>query len=265
MRKSMLGWHKEVTSGAMWLVGEDRIFGANEPIAQELLDVVEEVLQTGHPQATDWLSKGGTGSQTGWERHKALYLLCDDIASFWRAIYSGYAGDIRPWEEKEGHPHYRFQDGRLADGVIAGRAAAYTFCEHPQGGTPDKTHGEAVFLEYLRNTLVMEIGNALWLARATPRVWLERGKRIAVKNAPTYWGTVAYEIISDVDNGKINATIEMPSRKAPKEVVLRFRHPKSAPIKAVTVNGKPWTEFNKEKETITLKGLTGTVTVTDQY
>jgi hypothetical protein len=31
------------------------------------------------------------------------------------------------------------------------------------------------------------------------------------------------------------------------------------------VNGKPWTEYNKDKETITLKGLTGTVAVTAQY
>ena len=52
---------------------------------------------------------------------------------------------------------------------------------------------------------------------------------------------------------------------APNEVVLRFRHPKSAPMKSVTVNGKSWTEFNKDKETITLKGLTGTVAVTAQY
>jgi hypothetical protein len=57
----------------------------------------------------------------------------------------------------------------------------------------------------------------------------------------------------------------MPSRKAPKEVILRFRHHKAAPIKGVTVNGKPWTEFNKDKETIILKGLTGTVAVRAQY
>jgi hypothetical protein len=68
-----------------------------------------------------------------------------------------------------------------------------------------------------------------------------------------------------VDNGKISATVELPACKAPKEVVLRFRHPKSAPIKGVTVNGKPWTEFSKDKETITLKGLTGNVAVTAQY
>jgi hypothetical protein len=62
-----------------------------------------------------------------------------------------------------------------------------------------------------------------------------------------------------------DATVEMPSRKAPKEVVLRLRHPKSAPIKSVTVNGKPWSEFNKDKETITLKGQAGTVAVAAQY
>jgi hypothetical protein len=30
-------------------------------------------------------------------------------------------------------------------------------------------------------------------------------------------------------------------------------------------NGKPWTEYNKDKETIILKGLTGTVAVTAKY
>ena len=111
----------------------------------------------------------------------------------------------------------------------------------------------------------MEQDGALWLARATPRAWLEQGKKIGVKNAPTHFGPAAYEIVSDADNGRINATVELPSRKAPKEVILRFRHPKAAPIKGVTVNGKPWTEFDKAKETITLEGLTGTVTVTAQY
>ena len=46
---------------------------------------------------------------------------------------------------------------------------------------------------------------------------------------------------------------------------MRFRHPKSAPVKAVTVNGKPWADYNKDNETITLKGLTDQVAVTAQY
>jgi hypothetical protein len=81
----------------------------------------------------------------------------------------------------------------------------------------------------------------------------------------TPFTTFFYEIVSDVDNGKITATVEIPARKAPKEVLLRFRHPKSSPIKRVTVNGKPWSEFNQDQETISLKGLTGAVAVTAQY
>ena len=97
------------------------------------------------------------------------------------------------------------------------------------------------------------------------RAWLTQGKKVSIKNSPTHFGTVAYEIVSDVDNGKINGTVELPARKVPKEVVLRFRHPKASPIKGVTVNGNPWTGFNKTKETITLKGLTGTIAVTAEY
>jgi hypothetical protein len=48
-------------------------------------------------------------------------------------------------------------------------------------------------------------------------------------------------------------------------VVLRFRRPKSTPIESVTVNGKPWTSYDEDKETITLKDLTGQVAVTAQY
>jgi hypothetical protein len=132
-------------------------------------------------------------------------------------------------------------------------------------GPPDKIYEEACFLERFRNLLVMEQDDTLWLARATLRAWLKQGKKIGVQNAPTYYGQVAYEIVSDVDHGKINATVEIPTRKAPKSVLLRFRHPTAAPIKSVAVNGKEWKEFNKEKEFISLKGLTGTVAVTAKY
>jgi hypothetical protein len=57
----------------------------------------------------------------------------------------------------------------------------------------------------------------------------------------------------------------MPARTPPKTVVLRLRHPKSAPIKSVTVNGGEWKDFHKDKETIELRGLTGTVAVTAKY
>jgi hypothetical protein len=120
-------------------------------------------------------------------------------------------------------------------------------------------------MENFRNLLVMEEGQSLWVARATPRIWLEQGKKISVSGAPTYFGTLAYEIVSDVDRGKITATVEIPSRTPPKNTVVRFRHPKALPIQSATVDGRPWTGFNAEKEVVTLTGLTGKLVVVAAY
>jgi hypothetical protein len=223
------------------------VYAPTDPLVSDALDLIEQSIPN------------GITKQVGYEAHPRIYLLNDDVPLFLRSLYKEYAVLIRPWELEPDIPKNR------ATPATPVGPAAYEFFEHPGRWAVDKTFEEAVFLQRLRNLLVMEQDCALWLARATPRAWLEQGKKISVKNAPTYYGTVAYEIVSDVDHGQITATVEMPSRKAPKEVVLRFRHPKSAPIKGVTVNGKPWTEFNKDKETIALRGLTGTVAVTAQY
>jgi hypothetical protein len=76
---------------------------------------------------------------------------------------------------------------------------------------------------------------------------------------------LAYEIISDVDNGKITATIEMPSRRPVLNVILRLRHPKAERIKSVTVNGQPWNGFTTDNETIKLTGVMGKVVVVAGY
>ena len=38
-------------------------------------------------------------------------------------------------------------------------------------------------------------------------------------------------------------------------------HPKTAPIKSATVNGRPWTDFDAAKETLWLRGAKGTIKV----
>ena len=171
------------------------------------------------------------------------YLLQDDVESFLRFWMNSYASVVGA-------------DGKLWEHWHQG---GYTNCEAPDNGTA------GWFLENFRNMLVMEEGRSLWVARATPRAWLEQGRKIAVRNAPTCFGALAYEIVSDVDNGKISATIEIPSRDPAKSVILRFRHPKAARIKSVTVNGNPWKAFDAGKETITLTGVTGKVVVVASY
>jgi hypothetical protein len=188
-----------------------------------------------------WNCYGGSFPKAS---HNAnIYLLQDDVPNFLRFWMNCYAALVGA-------------DGRLWEW---GHLGQYTDCTDPDNGTA------GWFLENFRNLLVMEDGESLWVARATPRVWLEQGKKIAVRNAPTYFGTLAYEIISDVDNGKIFATIEMPSRKPPHTVHLRLRHPKTVPIKGATVNGKPWTDFNPVKEIVSLHDVRGSVKVEAVY
>ena len=178
-----------------------------------------------------------------WAFNPNIYLLQDDVPAFLRfwmnESVSMVGANGKLWE----HWHLN----------------SYGPCEHPDNGTA------GWFIANFRNLLVMEDDSSLWVARATPCAWLEHGRKITVKNAPTYFGTLAYEIVSDVDHGRILATVELPSRNPPRSVLLRFRHPETTPIKTVTVNGQKWKEFDRDKEVVTLTGLTGTVHVIAGY
>jgi hypothetical protein len=185
------------------------------------------------------LRHAGWQYQCGLERHANIHLAADDVPNALRAVLNEYAVDIMPGE--------------------------YTFREHTTGGPPDKIFEEACFLERFRHMLVMEDGEDLWLARATPRAWLKQGRKIMARHAPTHFGTVDYEVVSDVDHDKITATIAMPARNPPRTVFLRLRHPAQTPIKNVTVDGKPWNHLDRQKEIIELSGLKGKIKVAVGY
>ena len=156
----------------------------NDVRVQGYLDVLEDRLLLENPRVgqRDWFMAGWQ-YQAGLERTANLHLAGDDIPCFLRSFLNGYAIDILPDQ-------------------------GYVFNEHATHGPPDKIFEEAAFLERFRGLLVWEDGPDLWLARATPRAWLEQGQKISVKNAPTHFGNVDFEITSDVDHGRISATLK---------------------------------------------------------
>jgi hypothetical protein len=231
------------------LISPAGLLAPHDPRVQGHLDVLEDRLLLENPKlwdrtpgydpARDWFAHASWQYQCGLERHANIHLAADDAPCFLRAWLNQYAVDIMPGE--------------------------YTFREHTTGGPPDKLFEEAAFLERFRMALVMEQGDSLWLARATPRAWLAQGQRIAVRSAPTWFGPVGYEIVSDADHGAIRATVTMPSRRVPREVRLRLRHPRGLPLRGVTVNGKPWGDFSPAEECVRLAGLAGEVRIEASY
>ena len=213
--------------------GDPRVQGHLDVLEDRLLLENEKVASRtpGFNPEKDWFAHASWQYQCGLERHANIHLAANDAPNFLRSMLNQYAVDIMPGE--------------------------YTFREHTTTGPPDKLFEESCFLERFRMMLLMEEGDVLWLARATPRNWLEQGKRIAVRNAPTHFGPVAYEIVSDVEHGRVVAEITLPSRNPPREVVLVLRHPASAPISAVKVNGKTWADFDPARGWVRLRGLSG--------
>ncbi len=244
------GLYWDTIQGAEALINPAELLPVQDPRVQGMLDVLEDRLLMENPKvaertpgfdpAKDWFAHAAWHYQPGLERHANIHLAADDPPNFLRSWLNQYAALILPNVD-------------------------YTFREHTTAGPPDKIFEEAAFLERFRDMLVMEEGDWLWLARATPREWLEQGKKIKVEAAPTHFGTVAYEIVSSTNDGKIKAIVAMPSRGGQAGVLLRFRHPTAAPIKTVTVNGRPWQQFDKDKEVIRLVGLIGTVAVEAAY
>jgi hypothetical protein len=107
-------------------------------------------------------------------------------------------------------------------------------------------------LSMLRNMLVIEelkdnveTGD-IYLAKGAPRAWFQDGKSIAVSNAGTYFGKLSFSIESKIKQRRITALVKPPVRDKYRTIVVAFRHPARAPIRAVRVNGAPHRDFDPE-------------------
>lgn len=237
-------WCYDVELGAHHLIPQG-VLPADGPDAGWIMDHMEDVqfLANGwfdFPAAesqTDPFDLGGFSKvQPYYTRNGEIDAMCDDVKPFVRTYFNTMASLI-------GLENLCFQ-------------------EHFHGvGAWNKTHETGYFLQQTRFTLVMEHGDELWLAPFVTNNWLKDGMVIAVNNAPTRFGPVSYRIKSSAGKGFIEATIEPPPRSAPKQIVLRLRHPDGKPIRAVTVNGEDHRGFDAAREIIRIEPTKETIRV----
>src|SRR5581483_12233022 len=88
---------------------------------------------------------------------------------------------------------------------------------------PPSTDG--AWFELYRNMLIREVDDGtLLLGQATPRKWLADGEKIEVRDAPTYFGKLTYDIESQARAGKILANVTLTGQSSPQTLLVRLRH-----------------------------------------
>jgi len=172
----------------------------------------------------------GMANEPVYNQHALVYLLRDEPKAAIRAFYSMMACAFS-------HSVFEPVEHRWAWGQYFG---------------PPSTDG--AWFELYRNMLVRECDDgSLLLCQAVPRKWLEHGKRIRVKRAPTYYGPLSMTIESRAAVGEIRAVVELSNRRRPDALLVRFRHPDAKPMRSVVVNGRTWTDFDVRKEWVRIE------------
>jgi len=97
---------------------------------------------------------------------------------------------------------------------------------------PPNSSANAFFLWTLRYLLVQDLDRdddgrpeTLRLGFATPKSWLEDGKSIVVKQAPTAFGPVSFSLQSKLSSGEVTAIVSLPERNPASRTLLRVRLP----------------------------------------
>jgi hypothetical protein len=118
----------------------------------------------------------------------------------------------------------------------------------------------------LRNLLVQDWDlsddgrpETLRLLFATPRRWLEEGKRINVERAPTAFGPVSVRVESHLNRGEILAEVALPEREVPARTLLRIRVPEGWRVRRADTEGRALAV--DELGTVDLTGLAAKVRV----
>ncbi len=181
-----------------------------------------------------WFSRGGFSMQANLLDGPLPYLWRDDIKHYVRAYFNSFASAFYP-EIRMCNEHSLPELGYPA-------------------GDHFKTSDEAQSTYWLRLMFVNERGDDLYLGQAIPRYWLTDGTKIGIQRAASRFGPLSMQCESHAADGKIMVVFDPPARNQARAIYLRIRHPQSKPLQSVLLNGRPYEEFNREKEWIILPG-----------
>ena len=106
--------------------------------------------------------------------------------------------------------------------------------------------------EIVRWLLVFEdpAADTVWLGKGIPMKWFEDGNTVTVEDAPTQWGRVSFSVMSHLKSSSIESLVRVPEGGIPVQIKLRLRTGPEFRIQSVTINGKPWKQFDPGSQVV---------------
>lgn len=121
----------------------------------------------------------------------------------------------------------------------------YTWCEErgqeagTQVYTGDQQHlwTPVALLRAIRDSLIMEDGDSLHLARGIARSWLTSGKPVGIDRACTHFGTISYQVQYDPVRSHITGYVSFPYNTDLRRATLHLRLPHK--LRLISLNMSP--------------------------
>jgi hypothetical protein len=228
---------RELLYGPLILV-DTGVFDAAEPLAQWILDDWEDNATMSEPLGLNphgwvdeefWFSRGGMVFQANLQNPVYTYLRRGETRAAIRSLHNSFVACYYPTV------------GIFTEEFRQWRAPSGPFYKVPD---------EARFTQRLRDLLVQEYNNDLYLAGGIPERWLTPGNEITVNGAPTHFGSLSYSLRGSAN--EVHGAIELPTRNPYRNAWLTIRVPENKRIRAVTINGKSWTDIDRAHSSIRL-------------
>jgi hypothetical protein len=228
------------------------VFGVRDPIADWILDDWEDnvTLTSGlgmnvHGNTDDkyWFSQGGMVFQANLQNPILVYLKRHETQAAIRGVFNNFAACLYP------------------------DAVAFTEEFHTWGhgsGPFYKIPDEAKFANRVRDMLVLEDGDTLYLAGGVPRRWLESKEGVRADRLATYFGDVSFHLRAGKEQGLVEATVQLPALRPAKTAWLVARTP-GRRIASVTIDGQKWTRIDAAREAIELPHSTSKLEIRIRY
>ncbi|HOW70358.1 MAG TPA: hypothetical protein PKY77_07130 [Phycisphaerae bacterium] len=243
---------REVLYGPMILLNLG-IFNPHQPIADWILDDWEDNLTLsssggfnvhGFTDDKYWFSQGGMVFQSNLQNPILVYLMRQEVPAAIRGLYNGMVSCLYP------EVHAFTEEYRM-----------WSHASGPFYKSPD----EARFVNRVRDSLVLECGEDLWLANGAPRRWLTSKDGIQVERINSCFGPVSFTLRAGDQANTVVANVTPPTKARPKNLWLFARLPAGTKIKSVQIDGRPWMEFDPARERILIPDGNQPMKVLIQY